>query len=149
MDPISLIVGALAAGITAASQKVGGEVAENAYRTLKHLIVDRYKRSGAVAALEEDPSSSTQRKALEEALAKTSAGSDPEIVEKAKVLIQLLAKAPPEGLTAVGVNIGELEAMNARVGEIKVIGSGIGLRIDKAKLQGDLSLDNVTVRDPN
>jgi 23S rRNA G2069 N7-methylase RlmK/C1962 C5-methylase RlmI len=105
MEPISMIVGALVAGATAAAKKVGGRAVEQAYDALTGLIADRYKRKGAVAALEEDPSSETQKKALEEALAKTEAPTDAELIQKAKELTQALEQVPRAELTAVGVRM--------------------------------------------
>jgi len=143
-----MIVTALAMGAAAATKKVGGQVAEDAYGALKRLIADRYKRSGALAALDEDPFSETQKKALEEALAKTDASKDAEVIQKAKDLAQALHKLPRAQLEAVGVRIGELEAINARFGEIEVTG-GTGLDIGKARLDGDLNVNKITVKSPN
>ena len=143
MEPISLIVGALVMGATAAVQKIGGQAVEDAYKGLRTLIVDRYKRS--VAALEEDPSSETQKKAVEGTLAKTDVANDPEVLQKARDLTQALEKVPPETLQTIGVHIKDLEAMNARFGKIKVSGPGTGLELDKAKLAGDFTLNEIEV----
>jgi hypothetical protein len=155
MEPISLIVGALVMGATAAAKNVGGQAVQDAYGGLKKLIADHFKRGRAVEALEEDPSSETQKKALEEGLAKSEAAQNPQTLDatlaKAKDLVQLLQNAPrPELQHALGARIGELEAMNARFGEIEVTGAGsTGLDIGKAKLEGDLTIDKLKVHGPN
>jgi hypothetical protein len=152
MEPISLIVGALVAGAVSAAGEVGGQALKDAYSGLKTLLLDHFKRSAAVAALEEDPSSDSQRKALEEALAKADAARDPQIMNeaatKAQEITRILAREPADRLQTVGVNIGTLQAMNARFGEIEVTGAGIGLNIDKAELKGDFTLTNVKVHQP-
>jgi hypothetical protein len=107
---------------------------KDAYNGLKRLITDRYKRGAGIAALEEDPSSEVQRKALEETLRKSDLSKDPEALQKAKGLSEALAQAPREALETIGVHIGELEAINARFGELEVSGPGRALDIDKAKL---------------
>lgn len=154
MEPISMIVAALAMGAMAAVKKVGGKAAEDAYERLKKLITDRFKRGGAVAALAEDPSSETQRKALEEALAKADAAKDPEALNetlaKARELTQALEKAPRAALErALGARISELEAVNARFGDIDVAGPGTGVDVGKLKATGDAIFGNIKVRGPN
>jgi hypothetical protein len=154
MEPISMILGALVMGMSAVAKEVGGQAIKDAYNGLKRLITDRYKRGSGVAALEEDPSSETQKKALEEGLQKAVPTQGPEVLqeamEKAKSLSQALAQVPSSALEAVGVRIAELEALNARFGDIEVTGtSGTGLDIGKAKVQGDFTLGNVKVRGPN
>ncbi len=58
MEPVSTaIVSALVAGAVASFKGVASEAVTDAYKGLRTLIVDRYKRAGAVAALEEDPTS--------------------------------------------------------------------------------------------
>lgn len=136
-------------GMTAAASEVGGAAVKDAYGALKRLIADRYNRGGGIAALEEDPTSETQRRALAEGLAKTGLAKDAEVLTKAKELSQALAETPREALTRAGVHIGELDAINARFADIEVTGSGTGVDIGKAKLQGDLTVGNVKVRGPN
>jgi len=148
MEPIGMIIGALVMGMTAVAKDVGGQIVKDAYAGLKRVIVDRYSRAGSIAAMEEDPSSDTQRKALTETLTKAGLATDAEVLGKAKELSQALAKVPREALTAAGVRIGELEAINARFGDIEVSG-GTGIDIGKATLKGDLTIGNVKVRDPN
>jgi hypothetical protein len=153
MEPISLILGALVMGMTAVAKDVGGQIVKDAYNGLKSLIMDRYKRGGAVAALEEDPSSDTQKRALEEALKKAVPTQDSKVLQealdKAKQLTQALAQVPADKLTATGVHIGELEAINARFADIEVTGSGTGLEIGKVKVEQDFTVGNIKVRGPN
>ncbi|MGO7683454.1 hypothetical protein ACC696_01935 [Rhizobium ruizarguesonis] len=145
MDPISLIVGAIAMGAAAASQKVTEKTVLEAYDGVKSLIVNRYKRLGAVLALEEDPGSETQRKALQEALSNAGADKDGELVAKAKDLGQKLQAAVEKGPDLIGVSIRELKALNAKIAEVFVEGSGTGLKIEKADVE-NLELGPIKVR---
>ena len=85
-------------------------------------------------------------------MAKADAARDPqvmnEVVAKAREITQILAREPADRLQAVGVNIGILQAMNARFDEIEVSGAGIGLNIGKAEVQGDFTLSKVKVHQP-
>jgi hypothetical protein len=149
MEPVSMVLGALVMGMTAVAKDVGGDIVKDSYNALKRLITDRYKRGGGIAALEEDPASETQRKALEEALTKADAGKDAEVLQTAKTLSHALAQVPPAALASVGVRISEIEALNARFADIDVAGTGIGLDIGKVKTQADFIVGNVKVRGPN
>lgn len=147
-----MIVGALEMGATAAAKKVGGKAAEDAYEALKCLIRDRFKRGGAVAALEEDPASETQRKAIEEALTKSDAVNDQETLAealaRAKDITQALKNLTHPERLAIGVRIGQLEALDAHINDTKVDGPGIGVDIEKAKVARDFIVKGVEVKCP-
>jgi hypothetical protein len=149
MHPVSLVMSALALGMSAVAKDVGGQMVKDAYAALKRLITDRYKRGGAIAALEEDPSSEAQKKALEEALSKAGVDRDHEVVGKAKELSAALASAPRADLVAIGLHVGELEAINAHFADIEVSGAGTGVDIGKAKVLGDFAVQGVKVKSPN
>lgn len=149
MEPISIIVGALAMGAAAATKKVGGQIGLDAYNALKRLISDRYEIRGAVAALEQGPPSEMAKVALIEVLAKTMAPTDAEVIERAKYLLSVLETVPHADLVAVGIKISELTAINARFGEVSIIGSGTGISIDKLNAQGDVMFDGVRIQGPN
>jgi hypothetical protein len=149
MEPVSMILGALVMGMTAVAKDVGGDIVKDSYNALKRLITDRYKRGGGIAALEEDPSSETQRKALEETLTKADVGKDAEVLQTANTLSQALARVPAATLAGAGVRIDELHALNARFADIEVAGTGVGLDLGKVTTQGDFTVGNVKVHGPN
>jgi hypothetical protein len=149
MEPVSMILGALVMGMSAVAKDVGGQIVKDSYNALKRLITDRYKRAGAIAALEEDPTSETQQKALEEALTKADAVKDAEVLQMARALSQALAQVPPASLASVGVRIAEVEALNARFANIEVAGGGTGVEIGKVKTQEDFTVENIKVRGSN
>jgi hypothetical protein len=141
-----MIVGALVMGAAAAANKVGGKALQDAYGGLRQLIADRYKRSAAVAALEQDPSSEQQKKALEKALTKTKAGKDIELLGLAKDLAQALERVSPDALGTVGLRLDDIKAMNARFGDIDV--SGGAATITKVDVKRNLRIGNIRVRNP-
>jgi hypothetical protein len=146
MEPVSMIVAALAAGAAAAAQDLGGQALKDAYGALKNLISERYRRAGAVAALEEDPSSEQQRKALEETLTKARAEGDAELLRTADALSTAMARIPKSKLQGVaGFRIHELEAVNAVFERIRAHDFDIG----KLKLKGDFVARDLDLHDPN
>jgi len=149
LDPISIIVGALAMGASAAAKDVGGRAVRDAYDSLKRLIGDHYKRSGAVAAIQEDPSSEIQKKALQEALAKTDIARDAEVLQIAKVLTQVLETVPQPDLATVGLQMDRVRAINASFGDIDIIGSGKGAVLKDVDVGGQLTVGNIKVQNPN
>jgi hypothetical protein len=149
LDPISLIVGALTMGASAAAKDVGGRAVREAYDGLKRLIADRYKRSGAIAAVEEDPSSEAQKRALQEALGKTDIALDVEVVQSAKNLALALETVPQPDLATIGLQIDHLRAMSASFGDIDISGSGKGAILRDVALGGELKVGNIKVQNPN
>jgi hypothetical protein len=151
VEPISLIVSALVMGAAAAAKEVGGQMLQDAYSGLKRLIVDRYKREGALQALheelQEDPSAETQRKALEASLTKAGADKDPDVVASAKAVTQALAAVPQAALAAVGIDFERVKAVNARIGDIDVSGHATALLMKDSDISG-LQVGNVKVHNP-
>ena len=104
VEPISLIVSALAAGAVEAARETAGTAVKEAYEGLKGLLkrvfgdepeaekaVDEY--TDAVKAGDGKPPAAP----LEDALQKAGAGDDPDVVRKAEDVLKL---ADPEGSAA-------------------------------------------------
>src|SRR5664279_1646991 len=144
MEPISLIVSALVMGAAAAAKQVGGQALQDAYAGLKHLIEDRYKRGGAIQALQEDPSSELQKKALEDSLTKAGADKDADVLTSANVVTQALAAAPQAAVVAAGIDFDRVKAVNAQLGNIDVSGLAKGIVARDSDLTG-LKVGNVKV----
>lgn len=104
MDPISLVVGALAAGASAGLTDTFGNVIRDAYGVVKKIIADRYQRV-QLASLEDNPESPIQQAAVKEALENTAAATDDALIEAARALLQAVAANAPEAARAVGVDL--------------------------------------------
>ena len=92
MDPITLILGALAAGAAASAQSVASDAIKDTYAGLKKLIQQRFAGNArAQAALtdhEDDPE--TYKLPLKKALQQEHADQDERIMQEAKRLMELL-----------------------------------------------------------
>jgi hypothetical protein len=111
MEPVSAaIVGALVAGAVASLKGVASEAVTDAYKGLRTLIVDRYKRAGAVAAVEEDPTSEAGKAVLAEAVTKSGAAADAEVQRRAEELSRALDALPGEAKAGLDIDLSNIEA---------------------------------------
>lgn len=135
MEPVTTsIVAALVAGAVAASQKVGTKAVEDTYAALRTLIADRYKRAGALASVEEDPTSEPAKATLADALEKTGAAADPEVGKAAADLAAAVEALPPAELTKLATLKVDLAS----------IWAGRSILLERLSSTGDVS---ITVRD--
>ncbi len=100
MDPITLIVSALAA-----------DAVKNGYARLKALLVrkfaDRPEVMNAIAQVERKPASESRRGLLKEELQAAGAGADDELRQQALSFLKVLEKNGfPTGVTYLAANIG-------------------------------------------
>jgi len=95
VDPVSLIVAALAAGAVAGAQGTASEAVKDAYAGLKAMVKRRFAgRAAAEVALEQHAQEPEQwEKALHGELVKADARRDPEMVAAAQTLMGLLDAA--------------------------------------------------------
>jgi hypothetical protein len=96
MDPITLIVTALATGAVAAAKEVGGEAVRTAYNGLKALIVKKFGTKAsvenAVAQIEQKPDSENRKGVLKEELETAGADKDEELLTQVRSFLTLLEK---------------------------------------------------------
>ena len=96
MEPITLILAAVAAGAAAAAKDTAGQVVKDGYTALKGLIVRKFGRKGAAATaldqLERKPESEARIAVLQEELTEAGAGQDAELLQEAEKLLALLKK---------------------------------------------------------
>jgi hypothetical protein len=94
VDPITIIVGALVAGVAAAAKPTAEQAVKDAYAGLKALIQRRFGERGDVAAavqqVESKPESEPRQAVLKEELAEAGAAEDAEVLAAAKELLVLL-----------------------------------------------------------
>jgi hypothetical protein len=131
MDPISLIVAALAAGVAAGAKDVAGGAIKDAYKGLKGLISRRLRTSKSPDATTVDPDTllnaheqrpETWKTPLEEALRAGGAADDPDLMAAAQRLVEM---ADPQGARqgkyrldlrgAQGVQVGDHGTMTVNI----------------------------------
>ena len=96
MDPITLIVTAIASGAAAGASGVATEAVRDAYAGFKALVIRKFGSTGAVEAnlqqVETEPENEIWQAALQQGLVQAGADSDQEVLTQAQALLDLLAE---------------------------------------------------------
>lgn len=150
MDPITMIVTALAAGAAAGLKPTAERAIKDAYASVKALIQRKYIKVD-ISPLESKPESEAKRESLREDLADAGALGDHELLDKIKALIEAVEKHAPAEAAAIGVDLKEVKAASLKIQ--KVTAEGTGVRVEKSEFSGDIDLGevragNVKPRDP-
>lgn len=146
MEPVTMIVMALAAGAAAAVKPTAEQAVKDAYAGLKALIVRKYSRASAsVEALETAPESKNRRGVVEEDLAQTEAALDADVRQQAQVLLDAIQKNDPGVARVVGVDLEDIRAAMVKLANIEASGAGsvTGVRVKGADVQRDIDISGV------
>ena len=142
VDPITIIVTALASGAAAGLKPTAKQAIRDAYAGLKSLIQRKLGTIASVDALESKPESETKRKSVAEDLADAGAGNNVELLDQAKALLDVLKEQEPTTVAAMGVDLKGIEAAYLKIK--KVAATGTGISVEKAKFEGGIDIEDVT-----
>lgn len=140
MEPISIIVTALATGAAAGLKPAAEKIIQDAYAGIKALILRKYAET-SVALLERDPASPAKREVIREELEKRDAGSDQELLTQAKAVLDAVQRHAPEAAGQIGVDLEEIKGASLRISDI--LASGAGVKVRKAEMTGDIEIRGV------
>jgi hypothetical protein len=140
MDPVTLIVAALAAGAAAGLKDTAASAIKDAYGALRGLLSRRYGKVN-VDDLERKPESDAKRASVAEDLAAAGAGDDEELLDLARHLVAVVRENDPQAGSAVGIDLADVEAEFIRTGKIR--STGTGFRGTRITLQGGLEIGDV------
>lgn len=144
MDPVTLLVSAVALGAAAGVKETASQVVADAYSALKNKLG---RRGVDIAELELHPESVAQRVALEEALTEGGAGEDDELLSLASDVVAAVRHATPAAAAAVGIDLDDIDAEFLRVQGVRSGGSG--LRIQRSRFTGGIDLSDITAANTN
>jgi len=144
MEPISVIVTALALGAAAAAKEVGGQVVKDAYGALKTFIISHYPKA-SVDSLEAAPDSERRRGVVEEDLQVANAAGDVELAALAGKLVEVIRQQGPGVAAAIGVDLRDVEAINLRLADITA--SGTGVKVEHGRFSGDIAISGIRAGD--
>ena len=110
MDPVTLIVTALATGAAAAAKDIGGDAVKGAFNGLKALIAKKFGSkpdvAEAVSKVEQKPESEGRKETLKEELQAAGADQDQELLAQVKAFLKLLEeKGVPTGVNLSASNV--------------------------------------------
>jgi hypothetical protein len=142
MEPLTMIVSALAAGAAAALKPTAEQVIKDVYAGVKALIQRKYAKVD-LTPIERRPESEAKRKSVQEDLTEVGADKDPELLKQVTMLIEVLEKNPPAATAAaaIGIDLKEVKAASLRIK--KVISDGTAIRVEKSEFGGDIDIGEV------
>jgi hypothetical protein len=138
VDPVTLVVTAVALGASAGLTDTATTAVKDAYAALKRLLGSR---SVDVSGVERRPESAAQRTALQEDLADAAAPVDDELLAAARAVTDAVAAHDAGAAQAIGVDLNDVEAAFIKIGT--VTSTGTGVRIDGARISGGITVDDV------
>jgi hypothetical protein len=141
MDPVSIIVTALATGAAAGLKPTAEKAVRDSYAAIKALISRKY--SGVnVDLLEDDPASEARRAVLVEDLRRREAAGDEELLGQARAVLEAVEQYAPEAALAVGVKLEDIKAASLRISGVEASGSGV--EVTGGEFAGDIDISNVS-----
>ena len=140
MDPISIIVAAVAAGAAAGLKANAETIIKDAYEGIKALIRGRYAQVD-LSPIENRPESDSKRGSLAEDLSDAGAAQDLELLDQAKALADLVKERAPATGPAIGVDLERVSAayLNVR----KVVAQGTGVKVREGTFSGGIDIGEV------
>lgn len=143
MEPVSIIVAALAGGAAAGLKGVADKVVGDAYDALKALLGRRFG-SVDTAPVEKKPESDGARAYVGEGLAEAGADADAEVLAAARRLIELLEERAPQVGQAIGVDLRKVKAAAIDVSDVSATGeNATGARLHEVEAQGEIRLSGI------
>jgi hypothetical protein len=152
MDPVSMIVTALALGAAAGLKATAAAAVHDGYEGLKGLLQRRFAQID-VKPLEQRPESQAKRDSLAEDLTACGADKDVELLRSAQALLQLIQDQKPEVAPAIGIDLERVRAATAiRIEDI--VAAGTGVKGEDWQTEGSLEIKGVRAgipegQDPN
>ena len=140
MDPITMIVAALAAGAADALKDTAAAAVKDAYAGLKGFLARKYPKVG-VETVEEKPESEARRAVVAEDLADAGAEKDEELLAAVGQLVEALRTHAPEAGASVGVDLEKVSAEHLRLRDIASTGTGV--RVKEGEFRGGIDIEGV------
>jgi hypothetical protein len=140
VDPITVIVSALALGAASGVKATASSAVQDAYRAVKELIARHYK-SVDVRPVEQRPDSAAKRDSLAEDLADAGAGTNAELLAAARLLVSQVTAHDAAVGAAVGIDLERVAAAALRIGNVDAEGTGV--RVRDGKFTGDIEIGDV------
>src|SRR2546422_1417927 len=142
MEPVTLLLTALAVGAKAALQDTASAAVKDAYSGLKALIVGKFGKKASLDSLEQKPESKAKQAAAEEDLVDVGAATDTEVMAKAQEVVSAVERDDPATGKAMGVDFKGITAEFLKVGNIR--SEGTGARLRESHFTGGITLGDVT-----
>jgi hypothetical protein len=140
MDPITAIVSAIAVGATTGLTETATTAVKDAYAGLKRLITDRYDDVD-LGPVERKPDSEGRRLTLREDLEAAGVQDDDDLLAAARELIAAVRAQNDSVDRIAGIKLADVEAASLNIGKVRSTGDGV--KVERAKLTGDINISHV------
>lgn len=138
VDPVTVVVSALALGAAAGLKDTASAAVREAYTAVKALLLRRYKDVD-VEPVERRPDSVAKRESLAEDLVAAGADTDPELLAAVRHLVERVNAEDPAVAPVVGVDI---QRVHAAVLHIDLV-EGSTVRVWDTTVSGDIKIGEV------
>jgi len=142
MDPVSVVVAALAAGAAAGLKDTVAAAIKDAYSGLKHLLSKRYA-DVSTSGLEKKPDSKPQQSALAESLTDAGADKDADLLAAAKALQDAIKAHDPGAYATVGIDLSRVEAGSLDIHDVHAAEGATGVRASDVKVAGAMNISRI------
>ena len=146
MEPVTIIVAALAAGAAAALKSTAEQAIKDAYAGFKALIQRKYGIA-SVEALERKPDSEAKRTSVTEDLTDAGAGDDKELLDQAKALLDAVKAHDRAAAAKININLDEIEAAYFKLKDAAAEGD-VNIGVKKGAFSGGIDLEGLTAGTP-
>ena len=140
MDPITIIVTALALGAAAGIKSTAEQAVKDAYNSIKALIHRKYPQV-SIDLLESDPTSLDRQMVMKEGFEKTEVSQDEEVLLAAKAFLDIIVSRAPYVAPAIGVDLEDIKGASLKIEDI--IATGKGVKVKGADIGGDIAIKGV------
>ncbi|MGY1976486.1 hypothetical protein [Nocardia gipuzkoensis] len=124
MEPVTMVVAAVAAGAAAGVTGTAERAVADAYQALKRLLTGRY-RSVDVEVVERQPQSASRRVVLAEELELAGAGTDEQLLAAAGQVLVAVHHHAPHIEATIGVQVREVRAGELTITDVTSAGAGV------------------------
>jgi hypothetical protein len=141
VDPITVIVTAVALGVSTGLKDTTAKAITDAYTSLKTLLT---QRRVDITPVEKIPASAAKQDSLREDLQQlegTPDAVDQQLLDAAQQVITAVKTDQPAAGAAIGIDLDEFHAASLRVSGVTAAGTGV--RGTKWTIDGDAVFDNI------
>jgi hypothetical protein len=146
MEPVTMLVSALAAGAAAGLKPTAAKAVKDAYGFLKGVLSRKFSQI-ELKPLESKPDSVAKQESLKEDLAGSEAPKDPEVLDAIRKLLDAIAAHEPGAGIDVGVDLDGVKAASLSIGNIT--SSGTGAKLRNSEFSGDIKIGDVNAGGSN
>ncbi len=146
MDPISIIVTALAAGAVSAIKPTAQKAIKDAYTAMKAVIQRKYQTL-SIETLEHKPHSEAERASLVKGLTAIGAQGDQELLDLARQLLDTIKTHDRAAATTLNIDFEQIEAAYFKLKDAAADGS-VNVGIRRAKFSGGIDMEGLAAGMP-